>query len=263
MIFSSKRLSSTADISSGSSASPKKLRRFLRIAVILLGAYMALMVASEILARQIPDEWEVSLSKLPSASPAAESAEDSALLETPRRLFGKITEGERLRDLPYHIKITDMSSGPNAFALPGGSIGVTRSLLSKLKTDEGLAFVLAHELAHHEKRHITRHTLRKMLLNSVLMVLGSDASSSGLVAVSSTTETTYSRAQEAEADAYAAHLIAKKFPNPENCVEFLELDHIRSSSAPGWLGWLGTHPPPSSRVENIKKITEAYRQPGK
>ena len=47
-------------------------------------------------------------------------------------------------------------NGINAFALPGGFIGVNSGLLLETKNESELAGVLAHEIAHVTQRHIAR-----------------------------------------------------------------------------------------------------------
>ena len=67
--------------------------------------------------------------------------------------------GQRLarvsdRSLPYEFIIIDDST-PNAWALPGGKIGINRGLLVRLNSEAELAAVLSHEIVHAAARHLS------------------------------------------------------------------------------------------------------------
>ena len=51
------------------------------------------------------------------------------------------------RKLPYEIGVLD-DSVPNAWALPGGKIGIDRGLLLEMENEAELAAVLSHEVTH-------------------------------------------------------------------------------------------------------------------
>ena len=55
-------------------------------------------------------------------------------------------------DLPWQFGVLD-SPGLNAFAVPGGTIFVTRGLVARMRSEAELAGVLAHEIAHVLKKH--------------------------------------------------------------------------------------------------------------
>jgi len=250
----------TSGASSGATPVRHLLYRFARIAAIILVAYALLGLAADQVALRMPDEWERSLTANTDAD--QESEEETKLLQRPREIFEKMSRGEGLRNLPHRLVITDRSSGPNAFAFPGGRIGLTRDLISEIKTEEGLAFVMAHELAHHEYRHILRQSSRKILLAAALALLGADASSAGLDIASSTTELAYSREQESEADEFAVDLVVRKFPNPEMCLEFFDLD-FQSQPMDSWPQWARTHPSRQLRRDNIERWIRQSRQLGR
>lgn len=55
-------------------------------------------------------------------------------------------------DLPWQFGVLD-SPGLNAFAVPGGTIFVTKGLVQRMRSEAELAGVLAHEIAHVVKKH--------------------------------------------------------------------------------------------------------------
>lgn len=87
-----------------------------------------------------------------------------------------------VRDTAFSFYVIDMPE-PNAFALPGGHIFVTRGMLSLGLDDDMLACLLGHEIAHVTKSHGTRLQRRATLLNvlsqaamiGVLVGAGDDA----------------------------------------------------------------------------------------
>ncbi|HEY6096074.1 MAG TPA: M48 family metalloprotease [Gallionellaceae bacterium] len=77
-------------------------------------------------------------------------------------------------ELPWHFGVIE-SNDINAFAAPGGYIFVTRGLYAQLQNEAELAGVLAHEIGH----VIRQHHL-KILQQSSLMELGSQALAKGV-----------------------------------------------------------------------------------
>ena len=80
--------------------------------------------------------------------------------------------GQRLarvsdRSLPYEFVIIDDST-PNAWALPGGKIGINRGLLVRLNSEAELAAVLSHEIVHAAARHSAKSIERGLLVDGVL-----------------------------------------------------------------------------------------------
>jgi predicted Zn-dependent protease len=59
---------------------------------------------------------------------------------------------------------------PNAFALPGGKVGVNSGLFKVAKNDDQLAAVMAHEVAHAIARHSAERMSRQMMVQTGLGV---------------------------------------------------------------------------------------------
>ena len=56
-------------------------------------------------------------------------------------------------DNPYAFRVSVLDqSEPNAFAIPGGQIVITRGLLESVSSESELAFVLGHEIGHFKQR---------------------------------------------------------------------------------------------------------------
>ena len=71
---------------------------------------------------------------------------------------------------PFSFKIADQEE-PNAFAIPGGGIYVSRGLLALVNREDELAGVLAHEMMHVTERHSAREQ-RKGILPGLLSIPG-------------------------------------------------------------------------------------------
>jgi predicted Zn-dependent protease len=65
-------------------------------------------------------------------------------------------------DLPWEFRVVDDPT-PNAFALPGGYIFVTRGLLNLMRSEAELAAVLGHEIGHVTARHSVNQLSRAQL----------------------------------------------------------------------------------------------------
>jgi len=78
----------------------------------------------------------------------------------------------RLKNNPFEFKFFLVDSPePNAFALPGGYIYVTRGILPLIQTEDELAGIMAHEIIHVTERHSVKQ-MRKGVIGGVLQLPG-------------------------------------------------------------------------------------------
>lgn len=162
----------------------------------------------------------------------------------------------------------------NAFAVPGGVIGVHTGLLLRAQTEDEFASVIAHEMAHLSQRHFARGVDEQRagsvgmlagLLASVVLAAttGGDAalammSVSQGVAMESALR--YSRQNEVEADRIGQDTLARAGMDPQGTVrmfdQMLELTRFAGNLAPEYLL---SHPLPQSRIVDAE--TRASRYP--
>ncbi len=132
--------------------------------------------------------------------------------------------------LDFNFHIVDMSE-PNAFALPGGYIYVTRGVLSLVNDESELACIMGHEMIHAIERHSVKQ-MKKKILPGILQIPGAvvgafnqnlGALISAPVQVGSALFlSSYSRSQEKEADRLGVDLAAKAGYDPSKLAVMLE-----------------------------------------
>jgi predicted Zn-dependent protease len=125
----------------------------------------------------------------------------------------------------------------NAFALPGGFVGINAGLLLATRNENELAGVLAHEISHVTQRHIARSIAEQgrnsivstaAMLAAVLLgvAAGGDAAIAGLAAAQSVAlnnQMTFSRAAETEADNVGIMLMSRAGYDPNGMWQFFEV----------------------------------------
>ena len=157
----------------------------------------------------------------------------------------------------------------NAFALPGGFIGVNSGLLLETKNESELAGVLAHEIAHVTQRHIARSLAaqsRSSLVSTAAMLAailvgaavgGGDAAMAGMAAAQSLAiqqQISFTRANETEADRVGLGILAHSGFDPNGMPAFFEtLSRRAGSSELNIPEMLRSHPVTSTRIAETKE----------
>lgn len=174
----------------------------------------------------------------------------------------RLAETSPRTGLAYQFRLLDMPD-PNAFALPGGGVFVTRGLLVYLNDEDELASVLGHEIGHVVARHHAKQVLRSAplaplriatgiggaLAAVVSPTLGHTLSATGQLA-SALVLAPYSREQEREADRIGQRLAADSGWNPDAMSAFMETlgreEELRGGD-PNRASFLATHPASAER----------------
>lgn len=155
----------------------------------------------------------------------------------------------------------------NAFAAPGGFIGIHTGLMLTSETESELASVMAHEIAHVTQRHILRSFERSkrmsvpmtaaMIAAALLGVADPSAGSAAIMAVQAGNvqmQLDYSRAHEAEADNLGMQTLVNAGFDPQAMPRFFERLQIAGrfyggSQVPEFLR---THPITGSRIADAR-----------
>ena len=159
----------------------------------------------------------------------------------------------------------------NAFAVPGGVVGVNGGLFLNAATEQQFASVLAHELAHLSQRHFARRmqqqetsaplTLAGMIAGIVLSaVTQSDigiAAIAGTQAMAVQNMLAYSRSHEQEADRVGMDILASAGMDPRGMPEMFEImmrqNRLQGNRLPEYLS---THPLTQNRVADTRNRAE-------
>ncbi|MBI3778790.1 MAG: M48 family metallopeptidase [Gammaproteobacteria bacterium] len=160
----------------------------------------------------------------------------------------------------------------NAFALPGGFIGVHTGLILATQNEAELASVLAHETAHITQRHIPRMiaesqrtTLPAMAAILAGILLASSGHQGGEAAIALTSAAVaqkginYTRSFEEEADRIGMQILAQSGFDPRAMPAFFEqmqnLNRLNETSLPEFLR---THPVTTNRIADSRNRAEQY-----
>jgi predicted Zn-dependent protease len=194
--------------------------------------------------------------------------EDEALAEYVEDIGELLARQSPRREVDYRFHVVEMEE-PNAFALPGGYIYVSRGLVTLANSEEELANVLAHEVAHVALQHHAYRELemRKAKWLGALAVLvgavvggaqGAAAAATGWMVAGQGVLAAYTREQEREADWLGQELARKAGWDPLAMASFLRtLDrHTRLRSGYSRQpGYFDTHP---GSIERVAKATVRY-----
>jgi len=178
-----------------------------------------------------------------------------------------------LQDFRLAFIVID-SPALNAFAAPGGIIGVNGGLFLNAATEGEFASVIAHELAHVSQRHFARSVeaaqrrrlpeLATLLASVVLLGSGSSAGPAAVMAAqgrSIENQLRFSRQNEAEADNIGLRTMVNAGYDPADMARLFErlMDLSRYTSRPP--EFLLSHPVTESRVSDAR--TRANRYPAR
>ena len=163
----------------------------------------------------------------------------------------------------------------NAFAIPGGYIGVHTGLLDATRNEDELAGVLAHEIAHVTQRHIARalHSNQRQSILTTALMLGaiiagaaagdSDVAQAGLAVAQGTAvqqRINFTRANEYEADRIGITALADAGFDPYGMATFFEVMGRLQPSDPSMRApeFLRTHPVTNTRISEARARAATY-----
>ena len=151
--------------------------------------------------------------------------------------------------------------GPNAFALPGGTIVFTDQLLDLIKNDNEFLAVLAHEIGHEVHRHLLRSVLQSSGIILVGALITGDVGSAGAIVVGIPTfllHSHYSRSFESEADDYAFASLSAHGISPANFAAVMRLLQKAHPMSERGAAYLSTHPPTLARILRAQEEAERF-----
>ncbi len=263
-------------------------RGVLASAVLLVAALLALQqwglpLAARTVAHALPAHVDEALGQAtlravdeqlmkpePSTIPPAEQERIRSAF---RQALGKLPAGEVP---PWELVFRASRIGPNALALPGGTIVMTDEMVQLVDNNtDVLTAVLAHEMGHLQHRHGMRMLVQVMLLGTVSSVLLGDFSTVLAGGAALVGQSHYSRQAEREADAAAVRILRAGDISPAAMVTLFDklAEKRRSSKAPAqpdekngkdgndekahWLGLtFASHPADAERVRFFQEAAK-------
>jgi len=203
--------------------------------------------------------------------------DDAALNSYADALGQRLVKESPRQDIPYQFHVVDMVE-PNAFALPGGYVYVTRGLLALVNTEDELAGVVGHEIGHVAARHTVQRISRQgpfaLITNLVSGVTGFFVPVVGNIVggvgnfAQSLVFSPYSRSQESQADEVGQDMAAKAGWDPLGLAIFLDTlgrEEVLLSDGPRKPSFFDSHPATPDRVKHTTKhakdLKPASREP--
>jgi predicted Zn-dependent protease len=213
------------------------------------------------------DEYQMGLQIVREMRRANALLDDPLLTDYLQDLGHRLSSHSDNPELPFQFFAVKERS-VNAFALPGGFIGVHAGLLLMTEDEDELAGVLAHEVAHVTQRHVARYVEAStgMSLRNLAMLLGAIAIASsnagpdatqaalmGAQAASIQQQLNFTRANEYEADRIGIQTLADAGHDPRGMISFFE----KMGRASAWVEarrpeMLSTHPVSASRLNEAR-----------
>lgn len=205
-----------------------------------------------------------------------EVSTDPEMTEMVQRMGARIAEqaAEDMPEAEWEFVVFEGDDVVNAFALPGGKVGVYTGLIEVAENEDALAVVVGHEIAHVTARHGTERLSHSLALAGVGVGLGvamqdQDPGLRDAVMIAYGVGATvgvalpYSRLAEREADEIGLYYAARAGYDPREAVPFWQRMSAASEGRAKPPGFLSTHPTDEDRIARLRdimpKAMEDYR----
>lgn len=222
------------------------------------------------------DEAQIGSAIMRDIRNSGQVVEDPLVTEYINQIGNKIAAQTNNGDYDFTFFVIK-DSRINAFALPGGYIGIHTGLLEATRSEDELAGVLAHEVAHVTQRHIARaiHASSKQSILSTAIMLGavlagaasgsSDVMQAGMAVAQGTAmqqQINFTRSNEHEADRIGISALAGAGFDPYGMASFFNVLSRQTTRAPNERipEFLMTHPVTSSRIAEARDRARSFEQ---
>jgi predicted Zn-dependent protease len=196
---------------------------------------------------------------------------DAQIQQYIQTLGQKLVEHSDAPGQPFYFFVV-MENDINAFAGPGGYIGVNAGLILMTEAESELASVLAHEIGHVTQRHLYRgaEAAQRMSIPSMAamlaaILLGTQSAAAGQAAIvaiqagSVQFQIDFTREHEAEADRVGMQTLAGADFDPRSMPAFFEqLQQSTRFYGQNVPEFLRTHPVTASRISDTRGRAETY-----
>ena len=167
--------------------------------------------------------------------------------------------GDALPGAKWEFVVFDAPKTVNAFALPGGKVGVYSGLLDLAESDDEVAIVMGHEIGHVTARHGAERMTEGVIIAAGGVLLDSTTSGkrnhdlllTGYGLASTGSILAFSRKHESEADYIGLRYAAKAGYNPMAAITFWR-KMAKEGSGPRMPAFLSTHPSHDRRIADLQ-----------
>lgn len=188
-----------------------------------------------------------------------------AATEVYYRSKGKAAE---LKEFAWEFNVVDDPKTVNAFCMPGGKVVVYTGILNVTKNEDALAVVMGHEIAHalakHGNERMSQGLIAQLGLTSLDLALSQKPAATRQILMTAAgagaqvgVMLPFSRKHESEADEIGLYLMAMAGYNPDEAAPFWARMSGSGGSRPP--EFLSTHPDPSKRSQDLKKLVPKAR----
>jgi Zn-dependent protease with chaperone function len=185
-----------------------------------------------------------------------ESTEKARVQEIFGRLLSHLDKDE-ISSSNFKLIFRSMPDvGPNAFALPNGTVVMTDEFIDLFEDEDVLAGVLGHEIGHVIEKHGLRQTYRSLSIYILVAFLAGETGpfiEELLLEGNLVLSLAYSRDHESSADQFGLRLAQDAGFDPSGLKQFFEWASGRGSEQSKWLS---THPSSVERVKDIDAFIE-------
>lgn len=199
-------------------------------------------------------------------------SQDAEIQEYIQTIGNRLATNSDTPGYPFHFFVV-MENDINAFAGPGGYIGVNSGLILMTDAESELASVMAHEIAHVTQRHLYRGveaqqrlSIPTMAATLAAIALGTQSPQMGQAALMAIQagnvqfQIDFTRAHEEEADRVGMKTLSSSEYDPRSMPTFFERlqQSSRYSDGKNIPEFLRTHPVTASRISDTRGRAENY-----
>ena len=230
-------------------------------------------LATNFIAYRLPETIAKNMSDLALAELDRTILNASKLPEARRKIISdkfaemKTPSGDAIN---HRVEFRDAGKliGPNAFALPSGTIVMTDQLVNLLQSDAQILGVLSHELGHVRHKHGMRNMIQASFVGAAAAYWIGDFSAVLAGGATAVLQTKFSREYETEADDFGAAMMRANQMSPEALAGALErLASNKTAEKKGgevtmpvpaapesgdWTDYISTHPNTAKRIERLR-----------
>jgi predicted Zn-dependent protease len=183
------------------------------------------------------------------------TSDDPTMNATIQRVGARVAQASDGAGLTWQFRLINDDTA-NAFALPGGLVGVNTGLFKVVQSDDQLAAVLGHEIAHVTAHHHAERMSRQALVQTGLTAISGETSPATVELLKQAATLgvvlPFSREQEAEADHIGLIYMARAGYDPHAAVAVWQ--NFEKLGGTGQPTFLSTHPSPGDRIAELEKI---------